>query len=116
MNRIGENIVVFDFIRPEVAKAILSAQVEKIVRNLSAEKRIELVIQEKAMKVLEDKALGNLANGGRGIGNIVESLLINPLSRYLFDEEISGNVRLILEDIDGDNMPYAITCSCEALS
>lgn len=116
LNRIGENIVVFDFIRPEVAKAILSAQVEKIAKNLSAEKRIELVIQEKAMKVLEDKALGNLANGGRGIGNIVESLLITPLSRYLFDEEISGNVRLILEDIDGDNMPYAIACSCEALS
>ena len=116
LNRIGENIVVFDFIRPEVAKAILAAQVEKIVKNLAAEKRIELVISDKAMNVLQEKALGNLANGGRGIGNIVESLLINPLSRYLFDEEISGNVKLVLEDIDGDNMPYAVTCTCEALS
>ena len=116
LNRIGENIVVFDFIRPEVAKAILAAQVEKIVKNLAAEKRIELEISDKAMNVLQEKALGNLANGGRGIGNIVESLLINPLSRYLFDEEVSGNVKLVLEDIDGDNMPYAVTCTCEALS
>lgn len=41
-----------------------------------------------AMKTLHDKAVDNLDNGGRGIGNIVESLLINPLSRYLLDHEI----------------------------
>ena len=34
LNRIGENIVVFDFIRPEVAKLILDAQVNKIIKNL----------------------------------------------------------------------------------
>lgn len=115
LNRIGENIVVFDFIRPDVAKAILTSQVEKIRKNLSSEKRIELVISEKAMSVLLEKALGNLANGGRGIGNIVESLLINPLSRYLFDENIMGNAKLVLDDIDGENMPYAIKCTCEGL-
>ena len=86
LNRIGENIVVFDFIRPEVAKQILDAQVTKIVKNLATEKGIELVITEKAKSVLVTKALGNLGNGGRGIGNIVESLLINPLARYMFDE------------------------------
>ena len=34
-----------------------------------------------------------LANGGRGIGNEVESKLINPLARYLFDQNVrSGKV------------------------
>ncbi len=115
LNRIGENIVVFDFIRPEVAKLILQAQIEKISRNLSTEKRVELILSDTAMGKLESKALGNLANGGRGIGNIVESLLINPLSRYLFDEDISGNVKITIQDIDAENMPYALTCTYEAL-
>ena len=115
LNRIGENIVVFDFIRPEVAKQILDAQVSKIVKNLATEKGIELAITDKAMSVLLKKALENLGNGGRGIGNIVESLLINPLARYLFDEEIKGNVRITLNDIDAENMPYALNCSYEAI-
>lgn len=115
LNRIGENIVVFDFIRPSVAKIILEAQVNKLVKNLAAEKHIELSLSEKAMGILEEKALGNLANGGRGIGNIVESLLINPLARYMFDESVRENVRIRIEDIDAENMPYALTCTKEAI-
>ena len=115
LNRIGENIVVFDFIRPEVAKQILDAQVSKIVKNMATEKGIELVIAEKAKSVLVAKALDNLGNGGRGIGNIVESLLINPLARYLFDEGIKENCRITIKDIDAVNMPYALDCSSEVI-
>lgn len=115
LNRIGENIVVFDFIRPEVAKEILKAQVNKIVKNLITEKGIELTLSDIAMGKLEERALGNLANGGRGIGNIVESLLINPFSRYLFDKDIQGNVRITIDDIDAENMPYTLTCSYEEI-
>lgn len=115
LNRIGENIVVFDFIRPPVAKIILEAQVNKLIRNLVTEKHIELTLSEKAMKILEEKALGNLANGGRGIGNFVESLLINPLARYMFDHGVKGDARIRIEDIDAENMPYALTCTKEAI-
>ena len=99
LNRIGENIVVFDFIRPETAEQILRSQIERIVKNLEQEKRIRLEITDSAYEKLKARALEDLSNGGRGIGNIVESLLINPLSRYLFDEEIRGDVRLIINDI-----------------
>lgn len=115
LNRIGENIVVFDFIRPEVAKEILKAQVNKIIKNLMIEKRIDLSLSDVAMGKLETRALGNLVNGGRGIGNIVESLLINPFSRYLFDEDIQGNVKITIDDIDAENMPYALTCTYEEI-
>jgi len=115
LNRIGENIVVFDFIRPEVAKLILQSQIEKIVRGLEMEKRIQLIISDVAFSKVLDKALGNLSNGGRGIGNIVESLLINPLSRYLFDEDIKSNVKLTIEDIDAETAPFTLTCTCEAI-
>ncbi|WP_339316396.1 AAA family ATPase [Paenibacillus sp. FSL R10-2734] len=111
LNRIGENVVVFDFIRPEVAETILDAQLRKIVTNLSSEKRIELSLREEARATLLEKSLGNLSNGARGIGNIVESLLINPLSRYLFDNAIKGDESITINSIDATNMPYSIDCT-----
>lgn len=110
LNRIGENIVVFDYIRPDVAKLILHSQVKKLVKNLSAEKHIALSLSEKAMAALEKQALGNLQNGGRGVGNVVENFLINPLSRYLFDNEIFENAAVAIEDIDVKAMPPSLEC------
>jgi len=110
LNRIGENIVVFDFIRPPVAEIILDAQIAKISRNLLSEKRIALQLSEQARRTLLENALGNLSNGARGIGNIVESLLINPLSRYLFDNGISSDKSLVIRSIDAEHMPYSLDC------
>lgn len=111
LNRIGENIIVFDYIRPDVAKLILKSQVNKIIKNLSAEKHIALTISEKAMTTLTDNALNNLQNGGRGIGNVVENLLINPLSRYLFDNEIYGNSEIVIDNIDAGTIPPELECT-----
>jgi ATP-dependent Clp protease ATP-binding subunit ClpA len=111
LNRIGENIVVFDFIRPEVAATILETQITKIANKLSVEKRIELTITPQAHATLLEKSLGNLFNGARGIGNIVESLLINPLSRYLFDHKIKGQEQIRIDSIDVDNMPFSLNCT-----
>ena len=63
------------------------------------------------MEVLRTNAVGNLDNGGRGIGNIVESLLINPLSRYLFDNEIFENKTVVIEDINAEIQPYSLICA-----
>ena len=111
LNRIGENIIVFDYIRPDVAKLILKSQVNKIIKNLSAEKHITLTISEEAMTTLTDNALNNLQNGGRGIGNVVENLLINPLSRYLFDNEICDNSEIVIENIDAETIPPELECT-----
>ncbi len=110
LNRIGENIVVFDFIRENVAKSILESQVKRIVDNLYTEKNISVSINQKAMQVLLDHVFANLNNGGRGIGNIVESLLVNPLSRYLFDNAIFEKAEITITDIQAEKMPYYLTC------
>lgn len=104
LNRIGENIIVFDYIRPEVAKLILESQVEKIIKNLATEKKITLEVSDIAMNKLLKESLLNLSNGARGIGNIVESMLLNPLSRYLFDNDIAENVSLRIQTIDAENI------------
>lgn len=110
LNRIGENIVVFDFIRPEVAASILQNQINKIADNMRSQKNIELVVSEKAFGILRDRALKNLDNGGRGIGNIVESLFVNPLSRYMFDHKLLSDCRIVVNDIHADAMPYTLEC------
>lgn len=80
LNRIGENIVVFDYIRPDVAKLILNAQVNKIIKNMSAEKHIALTIADSAMETLTEQALNNLQNGGRGIGTEGQKGMATTLS------------------------------------
>lgn len=108
LNRIGENIVVFDFIRPDTAKLILDSQVEKIISNLRVEKNIRLEISDAARATLLQKACANLKNGGRGIGNVVEDALINPLSRFLFDEGITNDSEVEIQEIFAEQSPVQI--------
>ena len=113
LNRIGENIIVFDFIRPEVSEQILKSKIDTIIMNLKHSKNIDLIILPPVMDMLQKKAIANLDNGGRGIGNIVESIFVNPLSRFMFDNGILENAKIIMKSIDGDNMPYNCVCDYE---
>ena len=113
LNRIGENIIVFDYIRPDTAAAILDAQVEKIALRLSEERRIGLTLSDDARDTLLHAALQNLSNGGRGIGNIVESMLINPLSRYLFDGRVSSDAELTIRAIREKDGNFALEVDME---
>ena len=111
LNRIGENIVVYDYIRPDVAKQILDAQLEKIIKNLLADKQIRITVSQNAYSTLFENALNNLDNGGRGIGNIVENLFINPLSRWLFDNEVFNDADVTINVINASELPVNIECT-----
>lgn len=111
LNRIGENIVVFDFIRESVAGEILDSQINRIINNLKMDKGIQLVLSDQAHDTLLNAAIGNLDNGGRGIGNIVESMFINPLSRYMFDYELFSDYEIVVESIANENMTYSLKCT-----
>lgn len=111
LNRIGENIVVFDFIRESVAGEILDSQINRIINNLKMDKGIKLVLSDQAHGTLLNAAIGNLDNGGRGIGNIVESMFINPLSRYMFDHELFSDCEIEVESIVNENMTYSLKCT-----
>ena len=113
LNRIGENIVVFDYIRREAAEKILKSQVDKIVSRLREQKNINISIEDYAYNSLQEAAVFDLSNGGRGIGNQVESLLINPLSRWLFDNEISGDADIVIEGFNTTSNPPSVICRRE---
>ena len=115
LNRIGDNIVVFDYIRRDVADQILDAQIRKLTRMLQAEKQISLTVSEACIDTLRKNCCKNLENGGRGIGNIVESMFINPLSRFLFDNSVFENARISVDQIDETASPVSIIGKIEGL-
>ena len=87
LNRIGENIVVFDFIRPEIAVEIFDSMIASIVADLQEIQGICIQFAEDARDALKTLCLADLSNGGRGIRNQVEAHFVNPLARTLFDLE-----------------------------
>lgn len=84
LNRIGDNIVVFDFIRSQVAGQIFSKMLANVTERVTAEHGLSLALTDDARTKIEALCLEKLDNGGRGIGNRLESFFINPLARALF--------------------------------
>jgi ATP-dependent Clp protease ATP-binding subunit ClpA len=103
LNRIGENIVIFDFIRPPVARQIFDRMVSNILQRLADERRIYVGIRSEAVAALQGRCLADLSHGGRGVGNQLEAWLINPLARALFDQEVPSGARLKVARIEEEN-------------
>ena len=88
LNRIGNNLVVFDFIRKDSVPLILQKQLDNIIAGLKDNNGIHVILRKEsdAFKRLVELSVQNLGFGGRGIGNVVEKYLLNPLGRKLTDE------------------------------
>ncbi|MCD2187853.1 AAA family ATPase [Actinomycetospora soli] len=85
LNRFGDNIVVFDFIGPDAAGAIFTAQLANILRRVDEEHGVDLAVSPAVETRLREWCTADLSRGGRGIGMALESLFINPLARALFE-------------------------------
>jgi ATP-dependent Clp protease ATP-binding subunit ClpA len=99
LNRIGENIIVFDFIREGVAVQIFEQMVNATFDDLQGQNLfIELAPQ--ARQTLHNLCLQDLSNGGRGIRNQLEARLLNPLSRALFDQDAQSGEHFTITELD----------------
>jgi ATP-dependent Clp protease ATP-binding subunit ClpA len=84
-NRFGDNFVVFDFIRPDVAESIFETNMSVIKRNLSNLKNIVLEYDQNFVKdFILIYAMDNLDMGGRGIINRIETHIKNGLTNFMF--------------------------------
>jgi energy-coupling factor transporter ATP-binding protein EcfA2 len=86
LNRMGENIIVFDFIRDDIAHQIFEQMVSNTLADLKSQE-LSVSLSPPAMTSLKELCLADLSNGGRGIRNQVEANLLNPLARALFDAD-----------------------------
>lgn len=115
LNRIGDNFIVFDFIREKAVEEILNLKLSAIADNLEHEKGVKLKISALFKEYLLNKAQGDLSNGGRGISNMVETCLVNPLAKVLIKEEWSSGDSVVIEDKPSENeelFKYSLTRAC----
>lgn len=105
LNRIGNNIITFDFIHEEEAKKILDKQIKQICDNLMEQRHINIQVPDTSElyhKLLET-CFKNLEYGGRGVGNVVEHDFITPLSRELSKGTWKSGDTIVLKDLVVDN-------------
>ncbi|MCA8085693.1 AAA family ATPase [Burkholderia cenocepacia] len=99
LNRIGENIIVFDFIREDVATDIFDQMVGAVFGDIASQ-GIAIELDARSREALRARCLADLSNGGRGIRNQIEAHLLNPLARGLFDQDANPGDRFVISGID----------------
>jgi ATP-dependent Clp protease ATP-binding subunit ClpA len=78
LNRIGDNIVVFNFITPEAANEIFEHQLRRILARVERHDATRIRVLDEVREQLRGLATADLSFGGRGIGSFLETSFINP--------------------------------------
>lgn len=101
LNRLGDNFVVFDFIKPPLDGEIVDLLIAKLARFAKESKKMHLLVDAGVRDTLVGLARGQLHHGGRGIRNVVDNAFVNPLSRALFDANVQPHTRVrVVELLD----------------
>lgn len=102
LGRIGNNVVVFDYIDDASAAAIVASCVDRINRTVEQQRGVVIEPDSQCMGFLTALALeGNVREkGGRGVGNVIETHYLNKLSDFLFDNRVNQGeeVRVAVSD------------------
>lgn len=88
LNRIGDNIVVFDFISPEVGQQLVDDYIANVAKAVKAQRNVDLTLAPAVRETVAEAALARRDLGGRGIGSLIETTLVNPLARALFQPKV----------------------------
>lgn len=104
LNRIGDNIVVFNFIdNPEVFTKIAKLKFKTIEEFVTERYGAKIMFEnEEAIFMAIGKKAGK-QNGGRGLLNVMESVIINPLSEFIFDRsDMLRNRQIVIKPLVPD--------------
>jgi len=105
LNRIGDNIVAFNFIdNPKVFTEIAKLKFETIERFVFERYGAKITFENKddIFEAIANKA--GKQNGGRGLLNVMESVIINPLSEFIFERlDILRNRQILIK-------PSVVSC------
>jgi hypothetical protein len=108
LNRLGKNIIVYNFIQPDIAKEILSVMISNVTKRVLDEHNANLKLDANVTTKLNDWCTSDLSNGGRGIGSMLEAVFVNPLSRALFELNELNGVTINVADIIESNHIYTV--------
>ncbi len=83
LNRFGDNIIVFDFITdPSIRSKIMNTKLSGIKQHLIENFNLQLELDDTYVQKLVAK--GKVGHGGRGLINIIEQEIVNPMSLFYF--------------------------------
>ncbi len=87
LSRLGDNIVVFDLLRPDFVRRIGEKFLRQLQEAALDKYRLNLEFQESIFQVLSRKMAegDNLLLGGRRIKTVLETLVERPLNRWIFE-------------------------------
>ena len=97
-NRLGNNFIVFDYVRPNTGAEILRKMLRSLENDLRVRRGIQIDLSPVEPALIE-RASADLELGGRGIGNLLETSLINPLARRLFEERVQSGANLVVTSL-----------------
>lgn len=100
LNRMGENVIVFKHIYEDVAKRIADRQIERIIERIREDLKIHIKLEKSAKETLYGLLSLVQEKGGRGVSNIMEKHLVNPLARVIAKNKISEGDMLIITQIE----------------
>lgn len=102
LNRIGDNIVVFDFIAADVVEELVPMFTGNVIERVRDKLGFDVTIGAEAHRSLVEGALTEIEFGGRGVRNAVESMFTNPLARALFERDVEATSVTVTELMRSD--------------
>jgi len=91
LRRFGNNFVIFDYVRPPVMKEIIDKILTNVNKEVADKHQATVIFSPAVYDFIFDRAKGNIEQGGGGVGNVIETVLINPLARKLWEmQPITG--------------------------
>lgn len=93
LNRIGDNIVAFNFIKDkDVFMKIAKIKFKPIADFVKERYKADIVFKDEDAAFTAIANAAGKENGGRGLINVIESKIVNPLSDFVFEygEDLAG--------------------------
>jgi ATP-dependent Clp protease ATP-binding subunit ClpA len=104
-NRFGDNFVGMNFLEPTIVSDVLTKSLNSVAERVAeVQNGARLEVSAEARAQLEQAAIEGLDDGGRGVNNAVETMLVNPLARSLFHQPAKPGERLLVSSLTEDEV------------
>lgn len=108
LNRIGQNVVAFDFLKPTGMAAIFDAILERVQNTVEQEHGVKITLSDVGYSKLKQVCTQDYFYGGRGIANRIEAHFINPLARQFFLTGIETSLHIVDVHVTDDKTTLQI--------
>ncbi len=109
LNRIGDNVVAFNFINdPTVFSQIAKTKTAPLVNMMKEKYNAVLKFQDEqeVFSIIADKA--DARNGGRGVLNVIETEIANPLADFVFQNMDDLKGRTVVVKLANKNLKHFV--------